>query len=112
MAKWYEIVREIDEIVTADCESGECNWRDYADADQYAHDYADGSYYVIYTHASREAWVSGADEWEDEAKDLGPFEDIQEWITATVYCAIHATVMDAVDAYRKDHEDDEEADDE
>lgn len=108
MAKWFEIVREIDEIVTADCEDGTLDWRDDEAVDEYAWEYADGSTHVIYHFNSREAWVSGADQWEDEADDLGPFDSIQGWITATVFCAIRATVLDAIDAYRKDHEDDDD----
>jgi hypothetical protein len=111
MAKWYEIVREIDEIVTADCEDGTLDWRDEDASYEYAHEWADGSQYVIWHAQSREAWLSGADEWEDEATDFGPFDSIQSWITATVYCAMKATILDAVYVYRQDHEDDDEDED-
>ena len=112
MATWWNIRQEYEVIVVSDIESGELDPYDDDAVDEYAWLNADGSQYVIYNHSAREAWISGADGYEDEASDLGPFDSIQEWITATVFIALRAHILEVIDTYKTDHPKNEEEGDE
>lgn len=105
---WYAVANEIDDTVRQDVADGTVDLDDEEACDTYAWEYADGTQYVIYTHMSRTLWADGLPDWaEDEAKDCGPYEDPDGWITAAVFFAIRGTIMQRLDEIRDEREEGE-----
>jgi hypothetical protein len=114
MTTWNELVKEARESLESDHPDREDRdtlreWEDTGEWHDAAHEYADGHHRVIYYSESRALFAAGLlDEYEDEAKELGPvggFDSVDDWLTAAAYCALRTAFMEAVSAYLEDHED-------
>ena len=111
MTTWNELVSEARRGLELDYPTSEDRatlreWEDSGEWHDHAHEYADGHHRVIYYSESRALFSDGLlDEYEDEASDLGPFDSIDAWITASAYCALRAAFLEAVSQYLDDHED-------
>lgn len=111
MTTWNELVSEARHGLELDYPTPEDRatlreWEDSGEWHDHAHEYADGHHRVIYYSESRALFAAGLlDDYEDEANDLGPFDSIDAWITASAYCALRAAYLEAVSGYLEDHED-------
>jgi len=95
---WDEIVREIPEFIKSDMANGTLDLSDRDNWDEYAHEWADSSEYVIYYHHSRRLWAESShiQEWESEAQEIaGPA--IDDLITACVYFALRYEIVQAIE---------------
>lgn len=111
MTTWSELVSEARhglelDYPTPDDRATLRGWEDTGEWHEAAHEYADGHRRVIYYSESRALFFEGLlDDYEDEANDLGPFDSIDAWITASAYCALRAAYLEAVWGYLEDHDD-------
>lgn len=97
---WREVCDTIDRIVADDLADGTIDRDDEDSWEDYAHEWADGSSWVIYYSESRALWADGAaDDYEDEANGIvAPGAGIQDRITAAVYLAVRARIVEAIRA--------------
>lgn len=97
---WHEVCDTIDRIVADDLADGTIDRDDEDSWEDYAHEWADGSSWVIYYSESRALWADGAaDDYEDEANEIvAPGAGIQDRITAAVYLAVRARIVEAIRA--------------
>jgi hypothetical protein len=92
------VCEEIRENIRTDSDTSNVDLADPDSWDDYAHEWADGSEWVIYYANSRALWadeeiISG---YEDEAKEITASpRTIDEWITACVYLAVRAEILEA-----------------
>lgn len=95
--EWRHVLNTIERIVRDDIANGALDPDETGD---YAHEWADGAEWVIYTWQARTLWAgdSRVQGFEDEASDFGPFETVDAWITATVYAATYAAIVEAVES--------------
>lgn len=106
LANWYDVTRNVREIVRQDYESG--NFEDINDTDamdEYAHEWADGDAVVIYYHHTRALWLDSAivRGYEDEAREIsGDGTTVDAVITACVYLALRQEIIDAIDELRQE----------
>lgn len=98
MTSWREVCETIDKIVRDDVADGTIDRDDEDSWGDYAHEWADGSSWVIYYSESRALWAEGAaDEFEADVLDLvDPMADIDQRITAAVYLAVRAQIVDTI----------------
>lgn len=95
---WYGVCRSIREIIRTDSDTSNVDLGDPDTWDEYAHEWADGSEWVIYYAKSRELWAESSyvQAWEEEASHLAVGTGIGEQITACVYLAVRQEIMDAL----------------
>jgi hypothetical protein len=93
------VCEEIRENIRTDSDTSNVDIADPDSWDNYAHEWADGSEWVIYYANSRALWadeeiISG---YEDEAAEFLDIRGvtIDQWITATVYLAVRAEILEA-----------------
>lgn len=98
MITWHKVKEDIREIIREDSDTSNVDLEDRDSWDDYAHEFADGAEWVIYYSRSRELWADSSDvqAYEDEANECGPFDSIDQWITVTVYMAVRAEIMEAL----------------
>lgn len=100
MITWREVLADIADGVLTDVSYGNLDLSDPNSWDDYAHEWADGSQYVIYTGQARELWANSPEvqEYEDDAV-AGMLADrgIDGAITACVYLALRTSIMDAIE---------------
>jgi hypothetical protein len=92
------VCEEIRENVRTDSDTSNVNLADPDSWDDYAHEFADGSGWVIYYANSRALWTDEIVQgYEDEAVGLLeiPGATIDQWITACVYLAVRAEILEA-----------------
>jgi len=106
LATWYDVTNNVRALLRRDYDSGSIEDLDDNDAlADYAHEWAGGDAVVIYYHHSRALWLDSAivRGFEDEADELGnKSADIDAKITACVYLALHAEIMDAIEELRQE----------
>ena len=103
MTTWSEVLADIADEVLSDAANGNLDLADRSSWDDYAHERADGSQYVIWTWRARELWANCSEvrAYEDDAvavslADSGQDVSVDGVITASVYLALRSAILDAV----------------
>lgn len=107
MTTWREIVDNLPDMIRTDVEHGNLDLSDRDSWDDYAHEWADGSGHVIYTHRAVELWASEPDvyQWEDQVTDLcSPDDSIGQRISVCVYLALRHAIMSAIEEIASEDE--------
>lgn len=95
--RWRDVVADVSNMVAVDLADGTIDRDDEDSWDEYAHEWADGSEWVIYYSNSRALFADGAlDDFEDEARSLGEPESIDQWITAAACLAVWDLILATV----------------
>lgn len=104
---WREVCETVEQIVRDDIADGSLDPSDRDAVEEYAHEWADGSSWVIYYSESRALWADRATpDFEDEANEIvTPDAGIQERITAAVYLAVRAQIVETVERVADELED-------
>jgi hypothetical protein len=95
---WWKVCQDIREMVRVDSDTSNVDLDDPDSWDEYAHEWADGSEWVIYYHNARTLWADSSEvqAWEDDARDTAADSSIDSQITACVYLAVRAEIMEAL----------------
>lgn len=99
MTTWHEVEKNIQEWAVQDFLDGQY---DEDNADEWAHETADGCEYTIYYHHQNALWADSAyvQSFEDMVYGV---DDIQQKIQACVYYAIYETALAAATEAIEDH---------
>lgn len=105
---WAGVCREIREIVASDIADGTVDPGDSDAVQDYAHEWADGSSWVIYYAQANAIWAdtpsSVTDPAEDMIGEMPASASIQERITAAVYWMIREQIVATVDELAADRD--------
>jgi hypothetical protein len=95
---WYRVCRDIREIIRTDSDNSNVDLGAPDSWDDYAHEWADGSEWVIYYANSRALWADSAEvqAFEDDARVWSTDSSIDSQITACVFLAVRQEIMDAL----------------
>lgn len=111
MTTWREMCDSIEESVRLDVEHGNLDLTDEDWCEQYAHEFADGSEWTIYTNKTHELWwaCNEVSDREDEAREYAYDSDgvtIMGLMRSCVYLALRDAVSDAIARVRSESDDD------
>ena len=102
MGMWDEIVESLPGIIRTDSDTSNLDLEDRDSWDDYAHEWVDGSVYVIFYSNVIELWTdssNGIADYEDEAWDMvgEGCRNVLQVMTACVYLALRDAVLSAIE---------------
>lgn len=114
LKSWSQIVDELPDMIRTDIEHGNLDIGDDEAVQEYAHEWADGSQYAIYTHHAMRLWFANDDvsDYEDEAWELlepdrTTGHSVSMIMSACVYLALRQAIIEACEELRNELDDDE-----
>lgn len=106
---WWQIVSELPDMIKIDIENGHLDIGDDEAVEVYAHEWADGSEYVIYTHHAMRLWCESNDvsDYEDEAWDLldpdrTTVHSVSMIMSSCVFLALRQAIIEACEELRNE----------